>query len=128
MPEQRAALLSFYNSTGGPLWGWTDDEALHDLFFELIADVTEYGDSLSADSPYNSSSILSASRFKDLAALPLLSANCTLQQALSFGQLLLDVNWGEEDRSYCQWHGVKCCKTAVSIAAMLSARLRTDHL
>lgn len=119
LPDQRAALLLLYNSTGGPGWFYKEDDAVHDLFFNLLTDVEQYRESLSNNSGLNSTSILASSGISDLAALPALSGNCTLQQSLSFGQLLLKHAWSEVDRSYCQWHGVTCCKTAVSKCTQL---------
>ena len=115
LPEQRAALLSLYNSTGGPFWRWSADSSQYELFSQLVADVVTYGISISEQNTVLSEAISSASKFRDLAFLPDLSTNCTLQQALSFGQLLLRHDWGNSNQSYCQWHGVTCCKTAVSL-------------
>lgn len=98
--------MSLYNATGGPYWAWVDPipEASHDLFFDLIADLTQLGVD-HFDPTLLNSSLVSALSASDLAELRTLSVNCTLQQALSFGQLLLKHEWGEPDRSYCSWHG-----------------------
>ena len=117
--SQREALMSLYNATGGPYWSWQDPvgETKHDLFFALIAEVIQLGEGFWNPSMLNSS-LVSTLTASDLAELQALSVNCTLQQALSFGQLLLKHDWGEPDRSYCSWHGrtarpllLPCCST-----------------
>ena len=116
LPEQRIALLSLFNSAGGAFWSWSaDGYGNEELFAQLIADVAAYGFSVSQNDTVLAGSISSGSKTTDLAALPLLSANCSLQQALAFGQLLVKHQWDHSEVSYCQWHGVTCCKTVVSL-------------
>ena len=106
IPSQRAALLSLYNSTGGPYWTWTNpvSKSSHALFTLLVEDVITAGEGLFDSTKFNSTSLFANLTASDLAALQTLSINCELQQALSFGQLLIRHEWGEEE-SYCQWHG-----------------------
>ena len=105
--SQRAALLSLYNSTGGPFWTYA--EAVSDtedtLLYQLIADVIDIGKYLSDPTSFNVSSLGSVTTAADLAAVQALSVNCSLQQALGFGEVLLKHAWQEVDKSYCQWHG-----------------------
>ena len=109
--EQRAALLEFYSSTGGA--DWTEQLVStpeRDQFQLLVQELEEAGYDL-AEQAVNTS-LLSTDLVTDLANLPALSANCMLQQWLSFGQLLLKYEWGS-NVSYCRWYGVLCCKTSV---------------
>jgi hypothetical protein len=111
-PDQRAALLRFYSSTGGAYWNaQLVSDAERQQFSQLVTELEESGYGLS-DQTLNDS-MLPTNLVSDMANLPALSVNCTLQQWLSFGQLLLKYQWGS-DVSYCYWYGVVCCKTAVS--------------
>ena len=126
--EQRAALLEFYSSTGGA--DWTEQLVStpeRDQFQLLVQELEEAGYDL-AEQAVNTS-LLSTDLVTDLADLPALSANCMLQQWLSFGQLLLKYEWGS-NVSYCRWYGVLCCKTSVhpfSVSAIVTY-LPTKHL
>lgn len=70
-----------------------------------MSDVIKIGDGFADPASFNYSSLFSSLSPSGLATLQALSADCTLQQALSFGELLVKHDWGEEDKSYCQWHG-----------------------
>ncbi len=110
-PDQRAALMQFYRSTGGAYWNaQLVSQAERQQFSQLIVELEESGYGLS-DQSLNIS-MLSTDIVSDLANLPALSVNCALQQWLSFGQLLLKYQWGS-NVSYCYWYGVVCCKTSV---------------
>lgn len=117
IPQQRAALLSLFYSTGGPTWTWTDpvpgtEDA---LLFQLIADVIDVGQYLSDPASFNISSLTGVLSATDLATVQALSVNCTLQQALGFGEALLKHGWQEADKSYCQWHGE--CQTCAPLGS-----------
>lgn len=120
LAPQRDALLSLYNSTGGPSWSWKESvtEEQHQLFFALITELVEIGEGLSDPEAYNFTSLLNSFSASDLAALQALSANCTLQQALSFGEILLKHDWDEPGRSYCSWHGELSSSAALIMWAM----------
>ena len=110
--DQRAALMAFYHSTGGPYWtAQLVSVAQREQFEQLVQELTEAGYD-AADQTLNASS-LPTDLVSDLANLPALSADCALQQWLSFGQALLKHEWGS-NVSYCHWYGVSCCRTAVS--------------
>lgn len=112
-PDQRAALMSFYYSTGGAYWNpRLVSNAEQQQFSQLVAELEEAGYD-SSGQQLNVSS-LPADLVSDLANLPALSVNCALQQWLSFGQLLLKHQWGSSV-SYCHWYGVSCCKTSVRL-------------
>ena len=70
-----------------------------------MSDVIEIGEGLTDPTSFNYSSLFSDLAPSDLQTLQALSVNCDLQQALGFGELLVKHDWGEEDKSYCQWHG-----------------------
>lgn len=111
-PDQRAALMRFYGSTGGAYWNaQLVSYAERQQFRQLVMELEESGYGLS-DQTLNDS-MLSTNLVSNMANLPALSVNCALQQWLSFGQLLLKIQWGS-GVSYCYWYGVVCCKTAVS--------------
>ena len=111
-PDQRAALMRFYRSTGGAYWNaQLVSYAERQQFSQLVTELEESGYGLS-DQTLNDS-MLSTNLVSDMANLPALSVNCALQQWLSFGQLLLKYQWGSSV-SYCYWYGVVCCKTSVS--------------
>ena len=117
LPAQRAALLSIYNSTGGPFWTWTEtiSESSHATFFQLVADIIQFGEGLSDPGQYNYTALLSIISAPDVATLQALSVQCQLQQALGFGQLLLNHVWGEAGESYCQWHGELASHAAIGL-------------
>ena len=110
--EQRAALMHFYHSTGGPFWtAPLLSVAELEQFHVLVEELEEAGYNL-ADQTSNAAS-LSTDLVDDLSNLPTLSVDCDIQQWLTFGQLLLKQEWGS-NVSYCHWYGISCCKTAVS--------------
>ena len=116
-PVQLAALLHFHSSTGGGSWIYDEpiSSAEHLQFSQLVTELEYLGYGV-AEQYLNLTSLTEETDIAtDMeAALIHLSQNCTLQQWLSFGQLLLKYEWGTPDVSYCQWYGITCCKTAVS--------------
>ena len=123
-PVQLAALLRFHNSTGGSYWAYDEpiSSAEHLQFSHLVAELEYLGYGV-AENYLNISSLETDVATDMDAALTRLSQNCTLQQWLSFGQQLLKYEWGTPDVSYCQWYGITCCKTAVSITLQVKALL-----
>lgn len=119
-PRQLAALLHFHSSTGGSNWNYDQpiSTAEHVQFSQLVAELENLGYEV-ADDHLNISALESDVATDMDAALTTMLQNCTIQQWLSFGQLLLKFEWGSSDVSYCQWYGVTCCKTAVSIELCL---------
>ena len=112
-PTQRAALLDFYDSTGGEYWaGQPEDDLEHNQISQVIQGIVEAGNELASGS--FSPSTLPTELVSDAASIAALSADCALQQYLSLGQLWLDYRWGS-NVSYCYWSGVTCCQT-VSLA------------
>ena len=114
LPEQHAALMSLFNSTGGPNWDFTEAFPDDRIFFKFVSDLTDYSNYVTRNTTETLAQILSNTNLTDLPALSSLSGNCTFQQSLAFGEYLYKHYWGKEGRSYCQWHGVTCCKSLVS--------------
>ena len=111
-PTQRAALLDFYDSTGGQKWANQPvDDVEHGQISQLVDGVIEAGYEL-----VNGSldvTTLPAELVSDAASIPSLSSDCALQQYLSLGQLWLTHSWGS-NVSYCYWTGITCCQTVSS--------------
>ena len=108
-PTQRAALLDFYDSTGGQYWAdQPEDDFEHNQISQVIEGIVEAGNEL-ASGNFNPSTIPSE-LVSDAASIPALSADCALQQYLSLGQQWLTYRWGS-NVSYCYWSGITCCQT-----------------
>ena len=110
--DQRAALMHFYHSTGGPYWAASLVSAAQLEHFQLLVEELEQAGYELADQTSNAAAI-SSDLVDDLSNLPNLSLDCAVQQWLTFGQLLLKQEWGS-NTSYCHWYGISCCKTSVS--------------
>ena len=66
------------------------------------------------------------------AALIHLSQNCTLQQWLSFGQLLLKYEWGTPEVSYCQWYGtgstcLTCLTSLIQMRVVITKAMKANQ-
>jgi len=107
--DQRAALIDFYDSTGGQYWAnQPADDPDHVIFPQIVEGVIEAGNGLTSGTL--DVSALPVELVSDAASLASLSANCALQQYLSLGQQWLKYSWGS-NVSYCYWSGVTCCQT-----------------
>ncbi|DBA84440.1 TPA: hypothetical protein ACH3X1_006072 [Trebouxia sp. C0004] len=110
--DQRAALINFYDSTGGQYWAnQPADDSEHVIFPQIVQGVVEAGNGLTSGTLDVSD--LPAELVSDAASLASLSANCALQQYLSLGRQWLKYSWGS-NVSYCYWSGVTCCQTGLS--------------
>ena len=118
-PTQRAALLDFYDSTGGRNWANQPvNELDHGQILQVVDGVIEAGYELTDGSL--DVSTLPAELVSDAANIPSLSADCALQQYLSLGQLWLTYSWGS-NVSYCYWTGITCCQNVSSGHCLLNA-------
>lgn len=109
LADQRAALLSFFDSTGGPYWATqSNDDAGRTQYLQLVEGVVEADYDLAQNSL--DVSRLPTELVSDAASIASLSKNCELQQYLSLGQLWLTYTWGS-NVSYCHWTGITCCQT-----------------
>lgn len=109
LPQQRASLISFYESTGGPYWTkQAAQTSSSNQYPRIVANIIEATSGLATGSL--DTSTLPTELVSDAASIVTLSENCQLQQYLSLGQLWLTYNWGSSV-SYCHWTGVTCCQT-----------------
>ena len=107
--DQRAALIGFYDSTGGQYWAnQPADDPEHVLFPQIVEGVVEAGNGLTSGTL--DVSALPVELVSDAASLASISANSAMQQYLSLGQQWLKYSWGS-NVSYCYWSGVTCCQT-----------------
>ncbi|KAL0020534.1 hypothetical protein WJX79_007396 [Trebouxia sp. C0005] len=81
--DQRAALIDFYDSTGGQYWvNQPADDSEHVIFPQIVEGMIEAGNGLTSG---------------------------TLDY-LSLGRQWLKYSWGS-NVSYCHWSGITCCQT-----------------
>lgn len=107
--DQRAALIDFYDSTGGQYWvNQPADDSEHVIFPQIVEGVIEAGNGLTSGTL--DVSALPVELVSDAASLASLSVNCALQQYLSLGRQWLKYSWGS-NVSYCHWSGITCCQT-----------------
>ena len=112
LADQRTALLSFFDSTGGPYWTTqSNDDAGRTQYLQLVEGVVEAGYDLASGSLDVGK--LPSELVSDAASIASLSENCGLQQYLSLGQLWLTNTWGS-NVSYCHWSGITCCQTVLT--------------
>lgn len=92
LPDQRAALIEFYESTGGQYW---DTALLSDTLRGEINQFEQYLEQLGliAASPTFNLSALSPQYQQIFEVVIALSANCTIQRELQIVQLLLKHPW-----------------------------------
>ena len=109
LPQQRASLISFHESTGGPYWtGQPGQTSSSSRFSQIVAGVREATYGLASGSL--DTSTLPTELVSDAARIASLSDSCQLQQYLKLGQLWYSYNWGS-NVSYCHWTGITCCQT-----------------
>ena len=92
LPDQRNALIDFYNSTGGPYW---DTALLSDALRAELANFELYLEELGAEaasSTFNLSAL--TPQYQEIVeVLEAYSVNCTLQRQLQIVKLLLKSPW-----------------------------------
>ena len=92
LPDQRNALIDFYNSTGGPYW---ETALLSDALRTEVANFELYLEELgvaAASSTFNLSA-LTPQYQEIIEVLEAYSVNCTLQRQLQIVKLLIKSAW-----------------------------------
>ncbi|KAL3137643.1 hypothetical protein ABBQ38_004919 [Trebouxia sp. C0009 RCD-2024] len=110
IPEQRTALVEFFNSTGGQDWsvGIAGTQTRTEIA-EFQGYILQIGQ-LAAQASFDPAS-LPADVQSVYYAVQQLSTNCRLQRSLQLINLLGKVAWNTANVSYCNWLGVACCQS-----------------
>ena len=110
IPEQRNALIEFYNSTGGQYWGSVSDGAslrsTVDIFKTYLIQIGQ----LAAQATF-AVEYLPADTQKIYYAVAQLSVGCQLQRTIQLVELLIKYKWNTASK--------RCCPRALCVGAVL---------